>query len=569
MAQDFALKLERFEGLRCSSDKTEELSLGESPEMINFKITKGFKLARREGYKKLFQAEEMIRGIYCARNGSEIRYLAVIGNRLYSSSEGFANISPLEGEVPGEERVTFFSFCGDVYLLTGCGIFKIEGEKVNAIKPYIPLLMISTPPDGSGVIYEEVNLLTRKVRQKFSPDGESMFFYPILNNIKGIDWVKKDGVEVKTTQYTWDDNRCAFSFVGAPEAGVDTLEIQYEIDGEDPASRILGCRFASAFGGASDTRAFLYGNRESAGIRYHSGIVEGKPDFTYFPETAFSLVGTGDAITSIVRHYDRQLIFTESGAYYSYLEYMTGVKDHIVAAFPVLPLNEERGCAPFGQALLVENTPVTLTENGLFSWVSTNIRDERNAKLLSDPIDLLLQKERAEEAVLFNCKKNSELYICIGTHAYVYNYLLKRFYYYILPNIRGFSETEEGVFFYTENGIFSMGGDTDDGERIRAEWKSRELFFSSKEKLKKLFDVTLFASSEDQGKCVIRLIASPGEKIKEREIAFSIPQKSEKKKIKVSLERFLSLRAEVTWEEEPSFHLEGMILKGRRTDSEE
>ena len=43
MAKDFKLKIERFEGLRCSDDKTEELSLGESPEMVNFKITKGFK----------------------------------------------------------------------------------------------------------------------------------------------------------------------------------------------------------------------------------------------------------------------------------------------------------------------------------------------------------------------------------------------------------------------------------------------------------------------------------------------------------------------------------------------
>ncbi len=569
MAKDFVLKLEKFEGLRCSGDKTEELSLGESPEMINFRITKGLKLARREGYKSLFQTEDTVRGIYCARFGAEKVYLAVIGNTLFSSREGFSALSPLEGEIPGEEKVTFFSFCGEVYLLTGCGIFQFNGEEVKKLEPHIPLLMISTPPDGSGVLYEEVNLLTRKVRQKFSPDGEAMFFYPILDNIKNIDWVKIDGVEKNPNQYTWDDNRCAFSFVGAPEAGVDSMEIQYELDGEDPAQRILGCRFASAFGGASDTRAFLYGNKESAGIRYHSGIVEGKPSFAYFPETAFSLVGTGDAITSIVRHYDRQLIFTESGAYYSYLEYMTGAEDRLIAAFPVLPLNEERGCAPFGQALLVENTPVTLTENGLFSWVSTNIRDERNAKLLSDPIDLILQKEKAEEAVLFNCKKNSELYICIGTHVYVYNYLLKLFYYYVLPKIRGFSETEDGVFFYTENGIFSMGGDTDDGEKIRALWKSREIDFSAKEKLKKLFDITVLASSFDQGNLGVKLVASPGEKEKKRNIFFSLPQKSEKKKIKASMERFLSLRVELTWEEEPSFHLEGMILKGRRTDSEE
>ena len=113
-----------------------------------------------------------------------------------------------------------------------------------------------------------------------------------------------------------------------------------------------------------------------------------------------------------------------------------------------------------------------------------------------------------------------------------------------------------------------MGGDTDDGEKICARWKSRELYFGTKEKLKKLFDVTVFASASDQGLFSVKLISSPDEKTKEREILFSLPDKSEKKKIKVSLERFSSLRVEILWDEEPSFHLEGMILKGRRTDCE-
>ncbi|MBR5295845.1 MAG: hypothetical protein IKU24_04565, partial [Clostridia bacterium] len=351
MAKDFTLKIERFEGLRCSNDKTEELSLGESPEMVNFKITKGFKLARREGYQSLLNTEKKIRGIYIFRLNSRTFYLAVIGKALYVSENSFSSLTPLSLEIPGEEKVTFFPFCERVYLLTGSGIFEFDGEQVRPIEPHVPLIMISTTPDGSGTLYEEVNVLTRKVRQTFSPDGEALFFRPILTDIRRIDWVKIDGELVEETQYTWDDNKYAFSFLGAPRAGVDRLEIQYELGGESAAHRILNCRFASAFGGASDTRAFLYGNKESPGVRYHSGIVEGKPCFSYFPETAFSLVGTGDAITSILRHYDRQLIFTERGAYYSYLEYMTGSEDKIIAAFPILPLNEERGCAPCGQAL--------------------------------------------------------------------------------------------------------------------------------------------------------------------------------------------------------------------------
>ncbi len=568
MAQDFTLKMERFEGLRCSADETDELSLSESPEMVNFKITKGYKLTPREGYLGLCHTPKKIRGIYCAHFGEKKISMAVIESTLYASEKGFSHISPLEGEIPGDEKVSFFPFCGEVYILTGKGIVRFDGEQVTIPEPYVPLLTISTRPDGSGTIYEEVNLLTRKVRQKFSPDGQSHRFYPILNKIKRIDWVKHDGILLETDQYMWDDTNRAFYFVVAFDEGIDSLEVQYEIAGEDPSERILNCRFASAFGGASDTRAFLYGNKESAGVRYHSGIVEGKPTFSYFPETAFSLVGTGDAITSIVRHYDRQLIFTSSGAYYSFLEYMTGSEGRLIAAFPVLPLNEDRGCVPFGQALLVENTPVTLTENGLFSWVSTNIRDERNAKLLSDPINLILCQEKVENALLFNHKKNTELYICVDTHVYVYNYGLKVFYYYDLPPIRGFTEGVEGICFHTDSGIFYLGGNSDEGAPIRAFWRSKEIYFSEKEKMKRLFGMTLLASGEE-GDLKVSLVTSPDGETRERELHFSPQEKRVKKKMRVPLRRFSSLRIEISREEETFLHLSGIFLKGRILDSEE
>ncbi|MBR5296031.1 MAG: hypothetical protein IKU24_05525, partial [Clostridia bacterium] len=219
-------------------------------------------------------------------------------------------------------------------------------------------------------------------------------------------------------------------------------------------------------------------------------------------------------------------------------------------------------------ALLVENTPVTLTEHGLFSWVSTNIRDERNAKLLSDPIDLILRKEKAEEAVLFNCKKNSELFICVENHAFIYNYSLNLFYYYLLPKIRGFTEGEEGIYFYTDEQIFSMGGDTDNGERIFAIWKSRELNFSAKEKLKKLFGVTIFATAEKQGLLKVSLSGLPFSETKQRQILLSGPQKGGIRKMRIPIKRFNSLQMEFSWEEESALHLAGVLLQGRNTDSE-
>lgn len=563
MARDFYFDLKQFSGLHLSSDSTLDLGDAQSPEMINFKLTEGGMLKRRDGYCAVFSPSGKIRGIWCGSLDQKKYYLAVVDHKFYVSKTGFEFLSPVEGEVPGEEKVFFFLFYNALYLMTGAGILKFDGEVIKPIEPYIPTLTISTEPRGAGVPYEDVNLLTRVVRQKFSPDGKSNRFRAVIKRVRDLHWIKLDGEELETNTYTWDNVRFDFLLTFVPEAGIDTLEVEYEIGGEDPSARIHNCRFAMGFGGASDTRAFLYGNRESAAIRYHSGIVDGKPSFEYFPETAYTAVGTGEPIRSIVRHYNRQLIFTEHSAYYSYLEYMTGSEGKLIAAFPVLPLNEEHGCSAEGQALLVENTPYTLTENGLFAWVSTNIQDERNANCISNLIALALSKEKAEDAVLFNRKATSELYLCIGNHLYVYHYRLKQFYYYEVCPILGFLQGEEDLYFYNEGGIFRVGGDTDGGEPIPAVWKSKLFSMGDRKKIKKLFGITLFAKTDSAQRLEILLRGENGDPDEKREVLFSAKKEHEKKKLRFYKRRFHLLQICIRTESDSPLHLLGLSFFGR------
>mgnify|MGYP003308557908 CR=1 FL=1 len=467
----------------------------------------------------------------------------------------------------GEGQVVFFPYHSKLYLLTGESIYCYDGTGFSTIEPYIPLIMICTPPDGSGTVYEEINLLTRKVRQRFSPDGVGRKFPAAVENVDAIDWVKFYGVIQRDDFYWFDFDNSSFEFAGAPNAGVDSIEIQYQIAAEDVSDRIKKCRFASAFGGSSDTRVFLYGNPDSPAVRYHSGIVDGKPAFNYFPETAFSLVGTGEPITAICRHYDRQLIFTAGSAYYSYLEYMTGSEGRLIAAFPVLPMNEERGCVAYGQAILVKNTPVTIAEDGLFQWISTNIRDERNAENLSDPIDQALQKELLDQAILFNRKEKSELYLCVGENLFVYNYRLKLFYRYRVPSILGFCQGDR-LYFYNDAGIFAVGGNTDDGQRIHAVWKSKLMDFSHKTKLKKLFATTLIAKGEIGSELQLSFRSENDTEAFTKRVHFSGKSEGERIELPTPKRRFGALEISVETDSEESVHVLSLFFRGRITDAE-
>ena len=116
MARDFTLEIARFLGLNLSCESEESLQPGESPEMVNFQVTPEHDLKRREGFSSVFLSSGVMRGIYYATLGEERRFLAVVGNSLYHSASGFDSLSPVEGNIPGEGKVTFFLFYGKIYL---------------------------------------------------------------------------------------------------------------------------------------------------------------------------------------------------------------------------------------------------------------------------------------------------------------------------------------------------------------------------------------------------------------------------------------------------------------------
>ena len=571
MAKDFRLDITKFTGLDLSFEDSGSLGDGKSPDMVNLQITPDYHLKRRSGFFSVNTRYSDFRGIYYTTMGGVDKYLAVVGKKFYHAETSFVDLTAIKGEVPGTDKVTFFPFHGKVYLLTGCGIMVYDGETLAELEPHIPTLMISTAPDGSGVLYEDANLLTRKAKQFFCGDGESYKFIPVVTHFSAIDHVIVDGRELAEEEYYWDDIRFELKLTEIPTRGIDNVEIQFEIEGEDMSHLILNCRHATAFGGASDTRSFLYGNIENPAVRYHSGIIDGKPCFGYFPETAVSLVGNGEEITSILCHYDRQLIFTTCGAYYSYLEYMTGVDGVLNATFPIFPLHDQWGNRAMGQAVLVENTPFTLTEHGLIQWTTTNIQDERNAQSVSQPIDRALREEKAASGMLFNCKEQGELYLCFGKKCYVYNYRLKLFYFYdfhAFPPLN-FIETPTGLFFCSGKSVFKMKGDSDEGKKITTRWRSRLFDFANPSLQKKLFGVTLYMKAENGVDFAF------GVREDQKELSgmqnFSVPAGIDrtKKRIAIYKRRFGLLEIRFETEGMKPFSIGEISLKGRITDRED
>ena len=368
MAQAFTYRIEHFTGLDEDADVRADRVPGASPDMLNFRVTAKGELVRRDGCETVFTFPDTLRGIWCGKLGGDLLFTAVSGGVLYASGEGFDRLSPVAGTVPGDREIRFVPFLGKLYLLTGDGILVFDGETLAPLTPYEPTLATATAPNGDGTPLEDVNALTDRVKQVFVPDGTSVLYRLCVRNIESIERVEVGGEELPPNAWVWDFMAEAVQFARPPEREANEVVIHFRVTGYDPAlaRRILNCRCAAAFGGSNDTRLFLYGCDEAPDIRFHSGMAGGVPDPAYVPATHYTRIGDGSPVTALLRHYDRQLIFTEKAAYYSYLSYETEADGGTRAVFPVLPLSDDRGNQAPYQALLMENEPVTLTEAGLF-----------------------------------------------------------------------------------------------------------------------------------------------------------------------------------------------------------
>ena len=502
MAKDFTITLDRFRGLDLPEEDEKRPEDGFCPRMKNFRITPSGGMRLREGFRVLQRKTGKVRCLKCATLTAAPVWIALIGQTLYVSRDGFETLTAA-GTIPGEDRVSCLEFGEKLCFLTGDGFLTYDGEALAPVSPYRPLIRIASPPSGGGTVFEDVNLLTAEVRQTFSPDGHSQTFRLAERQVNSIDYVLWQGQPLtEDVHYEAHPENGTVLIYGAgggefPEEGVETVEIGYTLT-EHASEGVEKCRFGVTYGGENDTRAFLYGNPAHPAVRYYSGIVAGLPSIAYFPASHYSMVGDGEKITSIVRHYDRQIIFTPHAAYFSYPQTATDQNGMEYTSFPVYTLSAMHGNITEGLNLLLNNKPLSVMSAGLWLWTNTSIRDERNSTCFSERIKPALAGEDLTRARFFYRSFTEEMYIILSREVYVYHTRADAFYSYggFLPTEMAEDEQNRCFFGTADGKICLIGGTTDDGEGIEAEWESGAIFCADRTPTNNLHFVTAAVSEE-------------------------------------------------------------------------
>lgn len=500
--------IEVFGGL----NYTANIQDNETPDCMNIVISETQKPSKRLGYERVFETSlgsGNINGIfeYIKSDGSKELLLAH-GTKLYRWQYQQQPVEIYDGLA--DHEVNTFSAHGKLYILDGTHYLVYDGTSVKSVSEnaYIPTIAVSVPPDGGGTLSEQLNRLTPKFRVTFSPDGTKTVFKLPIKNLASDTVIAKlataSGIveKIEGTDFTVDRVNGTLTFTSAPKYGINTLEvIASRTQDSKEKEAIEKCINAICYGGGNDSRVFMWGSDNNT--LYRSELTDIGIDPSYFPINNFQRIGDdNEKIMNCIKQYGSLIVYKERSIHS--INY-TSEGDKVV--FPVKSINAKYGCVSSKTVELLENSPVSLTKNGVYILTQTDVVDERNVEHVSECIDYayepnvkgLLQEENLNNAIAVDF--DGKYIIAINGYAYLYDYKRKhldafgnvQYVWYKWSNInakcfkvidnRLYFGDGSGMLFRFKNELDNMPYN-DDGQEIDAYWTSK-LLSLGKDYLKK------------------------------------------------------------------------------------
>lgn len=432
MADTRMFSVDKFLGLNQSGDGDTELRMGEASYMVNFTVTDGMNLASRPGVLPApfdeSRAPGQLLAVWAGYVGTAERIVLVelsggTDRITVYGSDSTGTVAALSTQsgllaLTAPVNVQVFSFSGDVYIFTP-EKFAVLGasDAFTVAVPYVPLVLAGASPSGGGKELEKSNLLSPRRRVDYSSDGTSTA-YVLPAEAASVVSVAVDNA-VLPSPGSFDAASHTFNFTSAPAKGVGNVEITYSVSEEAFApglAQIAACTLHEEFNGSTDTRLFLSG--DGSNRCYYSGVTQdGVPSALYFPAlNEIAVDVSGSAVTAMVRHYSRLLVFKPDGTFAITYEPVTLADGSVTAGFYLRPVNRDYGNSAPGQVRTVSNYPRSFTASALYEWrvTSSYYRDERYAVRISDPVRTAIAQADPKRLLAWDDDTDKTYYIFLN-----------------------------------------------------------------------------------------------------------------------------------------------------------
>jgi len=433
------------------------LELGEALRQVNYRITKDFKLKKREGHKTFidYSNTKDIPGMWEGTIASKNVLISCNDGNVYEYNFGTLINTPI-GTMT-DAKTTIFFFESKLYFMNGVEYKQYDGATFQDVVAYIPTIAIATPPTGGGTTYEIINLLTGKKKQEFVGNGTATAF-TIRELTIDADLVTCtiDGVtKTETTDFTVNRTTGVITFTVVPVNNALVILGWTKVD-VSHANLIKKNKYAMKFGVGNDTSVFIWGHPDFKNTRRWCGTLNAG----YFPIFNLTNVGTNDsAITDIkTNNANYQIIFKEGESHFSYAEYISTTDTW---DYPVKSLNPVVGNLVYNGAQIVNNNPITIHGKSWWQWLTASVKDERNTEVISERLRNSLSEINLSTAVTFDYQNEKEYWCNVGDIVYIWNYGNNTM--YTFDNISGTCYLDiDGVVYYGSQGTVERMEGTDD-----------------------------------------------------------------------------------------------------------
>jgi hypothetical protein len=418
-------KYEKLKGADFSRDSS-VIDGNRSPAPLNLISDRGGNPVKRPGWRTLTTVAGPVHNIWSV-NIDGTRHIVVHGGtNIYELAGNVATV--LRSGVTSSKGTAFSMRAGDrtcLYILTGAEYLVFDGDRVSDVgdSAKIPTVLISRFPSGGGVVYEAVNLLQKKRTVGFLGNSTDLVYYLPDTDVLSVDEVlvmDASGGFVPATDYSVNLSAGTVSFSSAKPpvvSGQDNVKITYSDEDGGYFDRIAKCTVSGIYGLNAQNRVFLSGNPDYVAYDWYSDIY----DPTYFPDTSYSIIGTGDtAVMGYLKLGEYMAVVKEDNAQDTtvFLRYGELVDGEI--SFKIRQGIVGVGAVSKHCFVNLSDEPMFLAREGVHAITSTLLSYERVVKNRSYFVDRKLTEEKnLKDATA--CEWDGYYLLAVNGNCYVFD----------------------------------------------------------------------------------------------------------------------------------------------------
>lgn len=528
-------ELREFKGVDFTTSEL-EIDKRRSPNAYNVINNDGYN-EKRYGYDVLNTIGTNINGVWNIDTNLGDLFLVHSGTYLYQCNSDFSEYTLILSGMSNNRSKGIYI---NEYLIIFDGVRPVVFSKFDGINyeakfldtcGYVPTTSISRDANGSGIDYENINLIcpyrintfvSKPIEGELDNDGNPTYtsqstFKLDDTNLDEITLVQKmnaNGGWDTVTEFTYDLAKGEVYFTPGtpPVTGRDNVSIKYKKEISDNVNKINRCTIITLYGyEGNGNRVFASGNPDLP--NYDFWCEQENPLF--WPDGNFAKIGT-EPIVDYARLNDGTLAVlkkqsdTDCSVYYRSSNLLNEVE-----VFPLQDGVKNIGCISRHASANLLNDPLMLSSQGVFSIVGNN--GEKYAMQRSYYVNgKLLKEQNLEEAI--GIAVDGKYYLGINNHVYIADsrYLsypkhakTEQFQYewWYWENIpaRVFFSWNNKLYFGTSDGKICTFGTTyqDDGKDFESYWETPFMDMDSNDYAKTIKSVTLVLNPKVDSRVVL------------------------------------------------------------------